>query len=133
MNLLLSSAKKTLIFFNPQFGQIQDFSFRLRPCGYHIYTSLGWEMSVYPVPPQGKAQFSPLDQQFLAVIARQGKRQSRTQALLGGCQGFREDRIGPGGKGDYFSESALSEGLQRSLNSKQMSSEEGPKYFFFST
>lgn len=90
-------------------------------------------MSMYPVPPQAKAQFSPLDQQFLAVIARQGKRQSRTQALLGGCQGFREDRIGPGGKGDYFSESALSEGLQRSLSSKQMSSEEGPKYFFFST
>lgn len=58
VNLLFSAAKKTLIFFNARFGQIQDFSSGPRPCGYHIYTLLGWEISMYPCRAQGKAQFS---------------------------------------------------------------------------
>lgn len=103
VNVLLSAAKKTLIFLNAQFSQIQGFSSRLRPCGYHIYTSLGWEVSMYPEPAQGKAQiFLSLDQRFLALISRQGERESRTQALLGRCQGFTKGRTGPGVKGDFF-------------------------------
>lgn len=102
VNLLLSSAKKPLIFLIPN-----SVRFRISHPGsgpVDITFILHWDgkCPCALCRLKGRLSFLPLDQKFLAVIARQVERQSRTQALLGGCQGFREGRIGPGLKGDFF-------------------------------
>lgn len=108
VNVLLSAAKKTLIFLMPN-----SVRFRISHPGsgpVDITFILCWD-GKFPCTLsllKGRLSFLYLDQWFLPVIARQGEGESRTQALLGGCQGFSEGRIKPGVK-DFFGGSALPE------------------------
>lgn len=103
VNLLFSAAKKTLIFLMPDLVR-----FRIShpgPGPVDITFILCWD-GKFPCTLgvlKGRLSFLSLAQQFPAVIPRQGERESKKQALPGGCQDWaRAERR-------FFGGSALSE------------------------
>lgn len=120
VKVLLSAAKKTLIFLIPNSAR-----FRISHPGsgpVDITFILCWD-GKFPCALgllKGRLSFLSLDQRFLAGIARQGEGESRTEDPLGGCQGFSEGRIGPGVKGDFL----VGQPCQRSTRFTQLKADE---------